>query len=81
MSIRKFKANLAAYGPSLSDWPESERKAALTLLAKSDYAREIHQLEALLKKELGDEKITAPRGLADRIVARAVRDTSEKSTS
>jgi len=71
VSIEEFQDKLVKYGPDLAAWPDPEREAARKLLAKSEYAREMRAIEALLKKELGAKKIVAPKGLADRIVERA----------
>lgn len=78
VSIEKFQANLASYGPDLSLWPDQERRAAETLLAGSEEARQLLELEALLKTELGDNKIAAPKGLTDRIIDKALSSDPNK---
>lgn len=71
MSIEEFEAHLAIYGPDLANWPEPQRKEASIVLATSDYARQLLEIEALLKKELGDKKVAAPKGLVERIIDKA----------
>ena len=78
MLIEKFQADLAIYGPDLTLWPDAARQAAETLLASSQEARWILEVEVLLKKELGDTKIVAPKGLADRIVDKALGSQPRK---
>jgi hypothetical protein len=71
VSIEEFQASLAIYGPDLTNWPEPQREAANIVLRTSEYARQLLEVEVLLKKELGDKKVMAPKGLVDRIVHEA----------
>ena len=68
VSLDEFQAHLSTFGPDIDLWPDLEREAALILLAKSEYARQIVEVERLLKGELGANDVKAPRGLADRIL-------------
>ncbi|MBU1174154.1 MAG: hypothetical protein KKH72_02040 [Alphaproteobacteria bacterium] len=78
MSIEEFETKLAVYGPDLVLWPDTERQAAEALLAGSVPARQMLDLEALLKRELGGKGISAPEGLVDRIVAKALDSRPRK---
>lgn len=71
MSIEEFLAGLSDYGPDLARWPVGKRADAEALLARSEYARQIHQVERILQKELRARTIKAPEGLVDRILGKA----------
>jgi hypothetical protein len=78
VSIEEFQANLATYGPDLANWPEPQREAARIVMTTSEYARQMLAVEVLLKKELGDKKVVAPKGLVDRIVGKALGTKTDK---
>jgi hypothetical protein len=53
MTLKRFKALVAAYGTEVSRWPEAEREAALNLLQTNQQASEIFKSAAGLDETLG----------------------------
>lgn len=72
-----FEDLIDRLGEDLSGWPNDQRLAAEQLLAVSAAARALHQEARVLRKALDGPPVSAPAGLADRIVA-AARTKTEK---
>ena len=79
LELSEFEAALDRLGADLARWPQPLREAARDLLDSSDAARTLHA--GMLKIEAGlaaAPPVTAPPGLADRIVARALAESPPK---
>lgn len=78
MLLEDFEDGLDEYGTDLKDWPDGLRVAALALLERSGEARQFFEDEKRLDAALlasANRPVTAPAGMADRIVLKAM-DTS-----
>lgn len=76
-----FEDLIDRLGEDLSGWPNDQRLAAEQLLATSAAARTLHEEARVLRKALGGPSVSAPAGLADRIVAAAGRLKAEQAAS
>jgi hypothetical protein len=76
-----FEDLIDRFGEDLSRWPSDQRLAAEHLLATSAAARTLHDEARVLRKALGVPQVSAPAGLADRIVAAAGRLKTEQAAS
>jgi len=74
-----FEDLIDRLGEDLSRWPDDHRLAAERLLATSDAARTLHEEARVLRNALNGPPVSAPAGLADRIVAAAGRLKAEKA--
>ena len=79
LGLPEFEEALDRLGVNLEHWPEPLRASAGDLLETSPAAQQLlvaaQALEAALRKA---PPITAPPGLADRIVARALEESPPK---
>jgi hypothetical protein len=73
MDVAMFEDLIDRLGEDLSRWPSDQRLAAEQLLATSAAARTLHEETRVLRKALSGPPVSAPAGLADRIVAAAGR--------
>ncbi len=71
MDVTMFEDLIDRLGEDLSHWPDDQRRAAEELLASSSAARALHEEARAVRKALAGPPISAPAGLADRIVAAA----------
>ena len=72
MDVTMFEDLIDRLGEDLSHWPDDQRRAAEELLASSPAARALHEEARSLRGALAaGSPISAPTGLADRIVAAA----------
>src|SRR5271165_4515115 len=71
MDVAMFEDLIDRLGEDLSRWPDDHRLAAERLLATSDAARTLHEEARVLRNALNGPPVSAPAGLADRIVAAA----------
>ena len=60
MNIKRFTQIIEAYGADSNRWPESERQAALALLATSDEAQQLVQQARVLDNFLDTVAVTSP---------------------
>jgi hypothetical protein len=81
MDIAMFEDLIDRLGEDLSRWPSDQRLAAEQLLATSAAARSLHEEARVLRKALSGPPVSAPSGLADRIVIAAGRLKAEQATS
>lgn len=72
MTVGEFQDILDRFGENPADWPSDRRSSAESLLARSDAARNILAEAKALRQRFNDSGVTAPPGLADRIVAKAL---------
>jgi hypothetical protein len=74
MKFEEFEDHLGRFGEDLMVWPPSAREAGLELLLNSAEAREIMEEAQVLRRAMtAVAPVRAPAGLADRIVAEALR--------
>lgn len=74
MKFEEFEDLLDRFGEDLTVWPASAREAGTELLRNSAEARRIlEEATALRRVMAAAEPVRAPAGLADRIVAEAMR--------
>lgn len=72
MTLEEFEIMIARYGATLAAWPDGERHAGETLLARSGAARELLARQAMLDQLFATApEITAPQGLKARVLAAA----------
>jgi hypothetical protein len=81
MDVTEFEDLVDRLGEDLSRWPEAQRLAADALLATSEEARAIIAQAKSLRQALATPPVRAPAGLADRIVAAAVRMKADQPAS
>ena len=81
MDVAMFEDLIDRLGEDLSRWPSDQRLAAEQLLATSSVARTLHEEARVLRKALDARPVSAPAGLADRIVAAAGRLKAEQAAS
>lgn len=74
-----FEDLIDRLGEDLSRWPSDQRIAAEQLLATSAAARNLHEEARVLRQALSGPKVSAPAGLADRIVAASGRLKAESA--
>ena len=72
MSLDEFQDILDRCGDRAEDWPADRRSLAQTLLAQSAAARERLAQAQAMRHQFQDEAVTAPAGLADRILDKAL---------
>lgn len=72
MSLDEFQDILDRCGDRAEDWPVDRRALAQALLVQSAAARERVARAQAMRHQFQDEAVTAPIGLADRIVAKAL---------
>lgn len=83
MDVTEFEELIDRLGEDLSLWPVDRRLPAEELLARSSAAQALLEEARALRHALAAPPIRAPAGLADRIVAAAVKmkdDTAEPRT-
>ena len=74
MNFEEFEDHLGRFGEDLMVWPPSAREAGIELLRNSAEAREIMEEAQVLRRAMtAVAPVRAPAGLADRIVAEALR--------
>ncbi len=74
MKFEEFEDHLGRFGEDLMVWSPSAREAGLELLRNSAEAREIMEEAQVLRRAMtAVAPVRAPAGLADRIVAEALR--------
>jgi hypothetical protein len=74
MKVEEFEDHLGRFGEDLMVWPPSAREAGLELLRNSAEARQIMEEAQVLRRAMtAVAPVRAPAGLADRIVAEALR--------
>ena len=78
MSLDEFQDIIDRFGESAGDWPADRRTAAQALLAQSADARDRLAQAQALRHQFQDGAVTAPAGLADRILAKALGKAEEK---
>lgn len=76
-TIAKLQAALDRYGADVERWPAELRTAALELVGNSEAGRVLIQKAQSLEAALR-QPIKSPKGLADRIVAEALRQSPAK---
>ncbi|PTW59334.1 hypothetical protein C8N35_10747 [Breoghania corrubedonensis] len=80
MKLEEFEDRLDQFGPEIGAWPQDAAGAAETLLAESADARQLlDEARGLDRLFAATPAIKAPAGLADRIVTRAMSETSTPS--
>jgi len=77
-SIADLEAALDRLGADVESWPAELRAAALELVGNSEQARSLLEASQVMERTLR-APIKAPKGLADRIVDLAVRQSQPKS--
>jgi len=77
-SIAELEAALDRLGADVETWPPELRAAALELVANSQDARTVLEAAQQMDRALRTP-IQAPRGLADRIVDLAMKQSPPKS--
>lgn len=77
LSIEGFRGLLDRHGGDLSRWPAPDRAAAALLLERSPLAQEMLAEATRLDTQLSATP-KAPAGLADRIVAAALKQDSDR---
>jgi hypothetical protein len=80
--LEDFEDGLDEYGTDLNDWPDGLRVAALALLERSSEARQFFEDEKRLDAALlasATRPVTAPVGMADRIVLKAIKTSPAPS--
>lgn len=77
-SIAELEAALDRLGADVETWPPELRAAALELVANSEDARALLEASQAMDRALR-APIKAPRGLADRIVDLAIKQSPPKS--
>jgi len=79
MDVREFEDLIDRLGEDVSRWPDAQqRQAATDLLACSEDARVLLEEARVLREALSAPAVSAPEGLADRIVAAAMRLAEEE---
>ena len=79
LELSEFEAALDRLGADIERWPEPLREAAQDLLVNSEAARRQHAVMLEIEAGLASAPpVTAPLGLADRIVARALAESPPK---
>jgi hypothetical protein len=73
MDVVEFEDLLDRFGDDLSAWPSDRQSEALLLLAHSDEAKELLREARAMRGLLARPRISAPAGLADRIMTQAAR--------
>lgn len=73
LELSEFEAALDRFGADLERWPEPMRQPARALLSNSETARRLHAASEAIEAGLRSAQPDAPKGLADRIVARALK--------
>jgi len=73
MNIREFEDLIDGLGEDISCWPVVQRQAATELLACSDDACAVLEEARALREALRVAPVRAPVGLAESIVAAALR--------
>lgn len=76
-TIAKLQAALDRHGADVERWPPDLRTAALELVGNSEAARALLEDAQAVERPLR-QPIPAPKGLADRIVAEALRQSPAK---
>jgi hypothetical protein len=71
MDLNEFEDLIDRLGEDVSRWPESQRPAALRLIASSSAAKELLAQARTLREALAAPSVRAPAGLVDRIVVAA----------
>jgi hypothetical protein len=79
-TITELEAALDRHGADVERWPTDLRVAALELIANSEMARGIVERAQSIERTLRQPP-KAPRGLADRIVSEALRQSPPKPRS
>jgi hypothetical protein len=74
MSLTQFQDLVDRYGSEPGAWPDDRRLLAQSLLTQSPEARQILGEATALKDAMSGPALTAPAGLRDRIIARALGD-------
>lgn len=83
MDVTEFEELIDRLGEDLSRWPVDRRLPAEELLAQSSAAQALLEEARAVRHALAALPVRAPAGLADRIVAAAVKmkeDTAEPRT-
>lgn len=75
--ITDLQAALDSHGADVERWPVELRTPALELIANSEAARVLVEGAQSLDRALR-QPIRAPRGLADRIISEALRQSPPK---
>jgi hypothetical protein len=78
LELGEFEAALDRFGADLARWPEPDRQAAQELMERSEAARQLHAAMLAVEAGLRAPPPAAPKGLADRIVARALKLPPDK---
>lgn len=73
MDVREFEDLIDRLGEDFSLWPDVQRLAAVDLLATSATAQAVLEEARALRSALATPIVSAPAGLADRIVLAASR--------
>jgi hypothetical protein len=73
MDVVEFEDLLDRLGDDLSAWPSDRQSEALLLLAHSDEAKELLREARAMRGLLARPPVSAPAGLADRIMIQAAR--------
>lgn len=72
MSVDEFQDIIDRFGEKPDGWPADRRPLAEALLAQSEVARDCLAQAQALRRQFQASTVTAPVGLADRIVAAAL---------
>jgi hypothetical protein len=73
MDVKELEDLIDRLGEDISRWPDAQRQAATELLVYSNDARALLEEARVLRAALTAPPVRAPAGLADRIVAAALR--------
>lgn len=76
-TIAELEAALDTHGADVERWPVALRTAALELVANSEAARAVLEQSQSIERALR-QPVKAPRGLADRIIGEALRQSPPK---
>jgi hypothetical protein len=79
MDVKEFEDLIDRLGEDISQWPDVQRQAATELLANSAEACALLEEARVLRDALTAPAVRAPAGLADRIVAAAIRSNPAPS--
>ncbi|XUM21825.1 hypothetical protein ACRAVF_32155 [Bradyrhizobium oligotrophicum S58] len=81
MDVREFEDLIGRLGEDISRWPAEQRQSAADLLASSSEADRLLSEARLIREALSSPPVSAPAGLASRILAAANRVTQEEAST